>query len=73
MGSANGIGTNAQFANLTGITTDAQGNVYVTDAGNFDIPKNYTRGNCEQHLPGGQEEGHNDGNGAVTNFLFLTE
>lgn len=39
IGAADGIGTAASFGNLSGITVDTQGNVYVTDAGNNTIRK----------------------------------
>jgi hypothetical protein len=38
-GYANGTGTAARFNSITGITTDASGNVYVCEAAQFDIKK----------------------------------
>lgn len=38
-GSADGTGPNAQFNDPSGLTTDAAGDVYVVDAGNYTIRK----------------------------------
>lgn len=65
-GDANGNGTNAQFYGPQGITTDRQGNLYVTDAGNYKIRKISSSG--EVTTIAGGTEGNADGTGTDAQF-----
>lgn len=58
---------NPQFNNLRAIATDAQGNLYVVDAGNFSIRKISSAGTITT-LAGG-EQGYEDGEGSAAQFF----
>lgn len=63
-GSADGIGSQASFYLLGGITTDAAGNVYVCDGGNNKIRK-ITPAGVVSTYAGSSEQGNADGYATV--------
>jgi sugar lactone lactonase YvrE len=69
-GSADGIGSDVQFAGPCGITLDPQGNLYVTDAGNNTIRKITAAGvsSTIAGFPG--NSGTNDGEGSKARFYY---
>ncbi|GAA3604087.1 hypothetical protein Q4Q39_09605 [Flavivirga amylovorans] len=68
-GFVNGKGDIAQFSNPQGIDIDAQGNLYVSDAGNDAVRKITPDGNVSTFAGG--EEGHKDGIGTEAQFVNL--
>ena len=69
-GSADGVGSAVQFAGPRGVTLDAEGNLYVTDAGNNTIRKITAAGvsSTIAGFPG--NSGTNDGEGIKARFLL---
>jgi hypothetical protein len=70
-GSANGMGTHAGFYSLSGITIDAQNNIYVEDQGNFMIRK-ITSAGVVSTLAGNGSQGSSDGSAAIATFNSLS-
>jgi sugar lactone lactonase YvrE len=68
MGSADGRGTTASFANLMGLAVDANGNVYVADSHNNLIRK-ITPGGIVTTLAGSGAVGSADGKGTAASFF----
>jgi len=68
MGSADGLGLKASFANLMAITTDATGNVYVADSHNNLIRK-ITPAGVVTTLAGSGVAGSADGKGIAASFF----
>jgi len=66
-GSADGLGTAAQFRNPTGVAVDAKGNVYVADFSNNRIRK-ITSGGEVDTLAGTGTPGSKDGAGTSAQF-----
>ena len=66
-GSANGTGTAASFKNPNGVSTDAQGNVYVADAGNFLI-RMITPAGVVTTLAGSGTQNYANGVGTAASF-----
>jgi sugar lactone lactonase YvrE len=66
-GAVNGQGTSARFNGLTGIAVDAQGNIYVNDAGNHLVRK-ITPSGLVSTLAGNGSLGLLDGIGAGATF-----
>ncbi len=60
------LGTSARFTSPTAITSDAQNNIYVVDAGNFGIRK-ITAAGMVTTLAGGQQ-GYANGTGPAAQF-----
>jgi sugar lactone lactonase YvrE len=71
LGFADGSGSAAQFNAATGVATDAQGNVYVADAGNNCIRKISSAG-AVTTLAGSSTAGFVDGNGNAAQFNYPT-
>jgi len=67
-GSSDGQGTNATFNNPTWITTDNQGNLYVTDAGNNTIRKIDSSNNVTTIAGQAGIQGSSDGQGTNATF-----
>lgn len=67
VGSANGTGTAASFAQIISIIIDVAGNLYVTDAGNNMIRK-ITSDGLVSTLAGSGTKGSADGNGNAATF-----
>ena len=65
-GSVDGQGTSAKFMNPYGITLDANGNIYVADAGDHKIRKITPDGVVT--TVAGSTEGYNDGVGTAAKF-----
>ncbi|RYF42014.1 MAG: hypothetical protein EOO25_08085 [Comamonadaceae bacterium] len=72
MGNADGTGRNAHFNNPRGIATDAQGNVYVADAGNHTIRMVTPQGAVTTVAGTAGQSGTADGAGAAARFSALT-
>ncbi len=70
-GSANGQGTSASFNQSRGITSDAMGNIYVADGGNYLIRK-ITPDGLVSTLAGNGKPGSFDGIGTAAGFSFMT-
>jgi streptogramin lyase len=66
-GNFDGTGTAAKFAYPTGITVDANGNLYVTDRYNFSIRK-ITSSGVVTTLAGGGYSGNLNGTGTAASF-----
>jgi serine/threonine protein kinase, bacterial len=69
MGFADGLGTQAQFANLMGIAADTMGNLYVADSHNNVIRKIDAAGNVIT-LAGSGVAGSKDGRGTAASFFY---
>ena len=67
-GSANGQGTNATFSYPTGITSDGQGNLYVTDQYNQTIRKIDSSNNVTTIAGNAGHRGRADGQGTNATF-----
>lgn len=65
-GYVDGPGTTARFYSPTGVTVDASGNVYVTDAGNYVVRKITPAGVVSTFA--GSVDGFSDGAGAAAKF-----
>src|SRR6185369_14883225 len=81
IGSANGLGSAARFALLSGVAVDSSGNVYVADTPSYDnVTFIYTGGNTIRKItPGGVVStlaglagvrGTNDGTGSAARFWY---
>ncbi len=68
-GAADGVGTSASFSNPLGLAVDAQGVVYVCDAGNNAVRRIDPAGNVTT-LAGGGPAGFADGQGSAARFNF---
>jgi phosphodiesterase/alkaline phosphatase D-like protein/uncharacterized protein YjiK len=66
-GNADGVSTAARFSNLVGLILDAEGNLYVADAGNHLIRK-ITRAGEVSTFAGSGTQGSTDGNGTSASF-----
>ena len=71
-GSSNGTGAAASFSNLTGITTDSAGNVYVADSGNNTIRKITPAGVVSTFAGTAGVAGSADGVGSAASFRWPT-
>jgi sugar lactone lactonase YvrE len=69
-GDIDGIGTNARFRFPSGIATDAQSNIYISDKGNDKIRK-ITPDGVVSTLAGGAGSGYVDGVGINAHFIEL--
>ena len=69
-GSANGQGTNATFSYPTGITSDGQGNLYVTDQYNQTIRKIDSSNNVTTIAGNAGHRGRADGQGTNATFYY---
>jgi sugar lactone lactonase YvrE len=67
-GSADGIGTNAQFSNANDVAIDSEGNVYVADSGNHRIRMISPSGLVSTLAGSGR--GYADGVGTAAKFNF---
>jgi gliding motility-associated-like protein len=70
-GAADGPANSATFSQPEDVTVDAQGNLYVADAGNNKIRKISTSG-IVTTLAGSGQQGNADGTGAAASFYFPT-
>jgi hypothetical protein len=68
-GNANGNGAAARFNNLTDVTIDSAGNLFVIDAGNFSIRKITPNGDVTT-FAGSGTQGIKDGQGTSASFGF---
>lgn len=66
-GDVDGAGSSAQFSRPAGVAVDANGNVYVADAGNNKIRKVTSDGTVST-LAGSGVSGHDDGVGTAATF-----
>ena len=71
-GSADGIGSTARFSGLEGAATDAAGNVYVTDAGDYTIRKITPAGVVTTLVEKAGKQGAADGAGSAARFNLPT-
>ncbi len=72
LGSADGVGGDAQFCEPAGVAVDGAGNVYVADAANYTIRK-ISRGGLVTTLAGtARSNGSTDGTGSAARFYWPT-
>jgi len=71
MGMADGKGSAASFANLMGIASDNDGNLYIADSHNNSIRKIDAAGNVTT-LAGSGATGSKDGKGTAASFFYPT-
>jgi sugar lactone lactonase YvrE len=70
-GSANGVGTAAQFNDPQGVATDAAGDIYVADTGNFTIRKITAGGSVSTFAGQIGVQGSADGTGSAAQFATV--
>lgn len=69
-GYVDGSLTDARFRNVTGLTRDSAGNLYVADTGNHVIRKIATDGTVTTLAGAGGQPGASDGTGAAARFSY---
>ncbi|MFN7675231.1 BspA family leucine-rich repeat surface protein [Flavobacterium sp.] len=72
VGNTNGSAVSATFNSPTGVATDAAGNVYVADQGNYVIRK-ITPAGIVSNFAGSGAVGNYDGSGATASFSYIEQ